>query len=140
MTRKTWLKGTALVVTAALALVFGMTVVGCGGEPEEEFHRSVEIKNGSLFDIKYVALYDDYNVPFLSDPIGIKSGQTKTYRIDDSYVDAVELVIKVGSKDVRVFGDLGDLDWDGYGTLNLSGSYHILLSGTSEDTLKLSGY
>jgi hypothetical protein len=70
----------------AMALVLGMTVVGCEEEAEDkEYPAELKVTNSTSVEITLVELRTSGNAVVKSDRTGIPAGQSKTYELDSDF-------------------------------------------------------
>ena len=86
----------------ALALAFGMTVVGCG-----EFVVYVEITNETAFPVTKVLLKDNSSGSARNnDTSGMNPNSTKQYEVHNDYSGIIELTVTVGTENKTVISSL----------------------------------
>jgi hypothetical protein len=79
-----------------MALVFGMTVIGC--EAEDEFYPAeLKVTNSSTAEITLVEFRTSSNAVVQSDRTGISAGNSKTYTFDSDFTGSAKVELTVAS-------------------------------------------
>jgi hypothetical protein len=84
-----------------MALVFGMTVAGCGGT----FEAYVQIQNDTTFRVTRVEL-NDYGSSQNHDTSGINPGTTRTYEVNGFFHGTIDLTVDVSGTETPVTNSL----------------------------------
>jgi len=79
-----------------MALVFGMTVIGC--EAEDEFYPAeLKVTNSSTAEITLVEFRTSGNSVVQSDREKIPAGQSRTYKFDSDFTGSATVELTVAS-------------------------------------------